>query len=208
MKDIKNISVERYAHTYLLQHPELFKDNIISSPLLNESSNVIDNNFKDYVLNALKNLKSKLKTLTIVVGNSNNSYGYSVYSGKAEAMQSGFGFMVISGYKIIYKDLSHPNKYIYIDLRDLSLHFENGSLISGITNDPYDLDDSKILTSFSLKDIVKDIKQIIEDVKEFADSVKGILDKLGEFEEDKDNINDDIDNINDEIDNIKDEITK
>jgi hypothetical protein len=131
----------------------------------------MDNNFKNYVLNALKNLKSKLKTLTIVVGNSNNSCGYSVYSGKTEAMESGYGFMSISGYKIIFKDLRHPNKYIYIDLRDLSLHFEDGSVISGTTNDLYDPDDSKVLISSSLKDIVKDIKQIIEDVKEFTDSV-------------------------------------
>jgi hypothetical protein len=171
MNNIKDISVERYAHKYLLQHPELLKDNIIPSDfvlntqLLNESSDVMDNNFKDYVLNALKNLKLKIKTLTIVVGNSNNSCGYSVYSGKAEAMESGYGCMGISGYKSIFKDLTHPNKYIYIDLRGLSFHFEDGSVISGIINDTYDPDDSKVLTSSSLKDIVKDIKQIIEDVK-------------------------------------------
>jgi hypothetical protein len=144
--------------------------------LLNESSE--DYNFKDYVLNALKNLKSKLKTLTIVVGNSNNSCGDSIYSGKTEALESGYGFMSISGYKIILKDLRHPNKYMSIDLRDLSLHFEDGSLSSGMTNHRYDPDDSKVLTSSSLKDSVKDIKQIIEDVKEFTDSVKDILDKL------------------------------
>jgi hypothetical protein len=46
---------ERYAYTYLLQHPELFKDNIIPSQLLNKSSNDMDKNFKDHVLNALKN---------------------------------------------------------------------------------------------------------------------------------------------------------
>jgi hypothetical protein len=155
MKNINNIKVERYAHTYLLQHPELFKDNIIPPKLLNESSNDMDNNFKDYALKAVKNLKSKLKTLTIVVGNSNTSCGYSVYSGKAEAMESGYGFMGISGFKIIFKDLRHPNNYIYIDLRDLSLHFEDGSVIRGTTNDP---DDSKVLTSSSLKVIIKDIK--------------------------------------------------
>jgi hypothetical protein len=103
MKDLNNISFERYANTYLFQHPELFKDNIIPSQLLNESSDLMDNNFKDYVLNELKNLKSKLKTLTMVVGNSNNSCGYSVCGGKAEAMESGYGFMGISGYKIIFQ---------------------------------------------------------------------------------------------------------
>jgi hypothetical protein len=35
------------------------------------------NEFKEYVLNALKQLRSKIKTLTIVVGNSNNYIGYS-----------------------------------------------------------------------------------------------------------------------------------
>jgi hypothetical protein len=156
----------------------------------------MDNNFKDYVLIALNNLKSKLKKLTIIVRNYNTSCGYSVYSGKAEAMESGYGFMGISDYKIIFKDLRHPNKYIYIDLRDLSLDFEDGSVISGTTNDPYDPDDSKVFTLSSLKDIVKNIKQLMEDVKEFTDSVKDILAKLDEFEEDTDDINDDIDDIN------------
>jgi peptidoglycan hydrolase CwlO-like protein len=114
--------------------------------------------------------------------------------------------MDISVYKIIFKDLRHSNKYIYIDLRDLSLHFEDGSIISGTTNDPYDSDDSKVLTSSSLKDIVKDIKQIIEYVKEFTENVKDILDKLDEFEENISDINDDIDNINGDISDINDDI--
>jgi ACT domain-containing protein len=33
------------------------------------------NEFKEYILNALKQLKSKMKTLTIVVDNSNNYTG-------------------------------------------------------------------------------------------------------------------------------------
>jgi hypothetical protein len=64
---MNNITVKRYAHTYLLQHPELFKDNIIPSELESYNIDTIDNNFKDYVINALKHLKSKLKTLTIGV---------------------------------------------------------------------------------------------------------------------------------------------
>jgi hypothetical protein len=78
------------------------------------------NEFKEYVLNALKQLKSKMKTLTIVVGNSNNYTGYSVLSGKSEAVESGYGFMDIVGYKIIFKWLKYPNRYIYIDIRDLT----------------------------------------------------------------------------------------
>jgi hypothetical protein len=36
------------------------------------------NEFKEYVLNVLKDLYSKKKTLTIVVSNSNNYTGYSI----------------------------------------------------------------------------------------------------------------------------------
>jgi hypothetical protein len=41
------------------------------------------NEFKEYVLNDLKQLRSKMKTLTIVIDNSNNSTGYSLLSGKS-----------------------------------------------------------------------------------------------------------------------------
>jgi hypothetical protein len=81
-------------------------------PNLNNSTTDYDPNFKNYVLKALTNIKSKLKTLTIVVGNSNNYMGYSVLSGKSGAIESGFGFIGITGYKIIFKWLKYPNKYI------------------------------------------------------------------------------------------------
>jgi hypothetical protein len=61
------------------------------------------NEFKEYVTNALKQLKSKMMTLTIVVGNSNYYTCYSVSSGKSKAVESGYGFMGIVGYKIIFK---------------------------------------------------------------------------------------------------------
>jgi hypothetical protein len=44
-----------------------------------------------------------MKTLTIIVGNSNNDIGYSILSGKSEAVESGFGFMDIEGYKVLFK---------------------------------------------------------------------------------------------------------
>jgi vacuolar-type H+-ATPase subunit I/STV1 len=53
--------------------------------------------FEEYVLNPLKQLTSKMKTLTIVVDNSNNYTGYSILSGKSEAVESGYGFMRILG---------------------------------------------------------------------------------------------------------------
>jgi hypothetical protein len=101
--------------------------------------------FKEYVLNALKQLKSKMKTLIIVVGNSNNYTGYSSLSGKSEAVESGYGFMGIIGYKINFKWLKYPNKYISIYIRDLTLHFNDETVISGPTHDRYHPDDSKVL---------------------------------------------------------------
>jgi hypothetical protein len=64
-----------------------------------------------------------MKTLAIVVGNSNNYAGYSILSGKSEAVESGFGFNHIEGYKILFKWLRYRNRNMYIDLRDLSIHF-------------------------------------------------------------------------------------
>jgi hypothetical protein len=52
--------------------------------------------------------------------------------------------MEIVNYKVIFKWLKYPNRYIYIDLPDLSIHFDDGTVISGTTTDPYDPDDSKI----------------------------------------------------------------
>jgi hypothetical protein len=40
------------------------------------------NEFKESVLNSLKQLRSKIKGITIVVGNSNSYTGYSVLTGK------------------------------------------------------------------------------------------------------------------------------
>jgi hypothetical protein len=69
--------------------------------------------FKKYILKALKHLQSKMKTLTIVGGNSNNYTRYSVLSGKSNAVKSGYDCMGIVGYKIIFKWLKYPNSYIY-----------------------------------------------------------------------------------------------
>jgi hypothetical protein len=44
-----------------------------------------------------------MKTLPIVVGNSSNYTSYSVLSGKSEAVESGFGFLGIVNYKVIFK---------------------------------------------------------------------------------------------------------
>jgi hypothetical protein len=154
-------TIQRFVNNYVLQHPEEFEQEDITIPNLNNSTIDNDPNFKNYVFNALKNIKSKLIKLTRVVGNSNNYTGYSVLSGKSEAIESGFGFIGITGYKIIFKRLKYPIRYIYIDLRNLTLHFEDRNVISVTTNDPDDPDDSKVLTSNSLTDIINDIKKIV-----------------------------------------------
>jgi ribonuclease HII len=66
----------------------------------------------------------------------------------------------------------YPNRYIYIDIRDLTLHFEDGTVISGTTHDPYDLDDSKVLTPGALTEIFKNIKEIVDSIKDIIENAK------------------------------------
>jgi hypothetical protein len=65
-----------------------------------------------------------MKILTIVVGNSNNYSGYSTLSGKSEAVESGLGFIDLVGLKNIFKWFKYPNRYIYINIRDLTFHLK------------------------------------------------------------------------------------
>jgi hypothetical protein len=119
-----------------------------------------------------------MKTLTIVVGNSNNYTGYSSLSGKSEAVDSGYGFMGIVGYKIIFKWLTYPNRYIYIDIRDLTLHFADETVISGAIHDPNDHDDSKVLTSGALKEIFNKIKEVVDSIRDIVDGTKDLAESL------------------------------
>jgi hypothetical protein len=95
-----------------------------------------------------------MKTLTIIVGNSHKHTSYSILLGKLEACESRFGFMRIESDKGIFKWLRYPNRYMYIDLSDLSIHFLDGTVISGTTDGRYNADDTKVLTSGSLTDII------------------------------------------------------
>jgi hypothetical protein len=72
---MKNATIQRFVNNCVLQHPEEFEQDDIIIPNLNNSPIDNDPNFKNYVINALKNIKSKLKTLTIGIGNSNNKHG-------------------------------------------------------------------------------------------------------------------------------------
>jgi hypothetical protein len=119
-----------------------------------------------------------MKTLTIVVGNSNNYTGYSVLSGKSEAVESGYGFMGIVCYKIIFKLLKYPNWFIYIDIRDLTLHFDDETVISGTTHDHYDPDGSKVLTSGALKEIFNKIKEMVDSIRDIVDEAKDLAESI------------------------------
>jgi hypothetical protein len=50
-----------------------------------------------------------MKMLTIVIGNFNNYTGEFALSGKLDAAESGFCFMGIVGFKIIFNWLKYPN---------------------------------------------------------------------------------------------------
>jgi hypothetical protein len=94
-----------------------------------------------------------MKTLNLLVGNSKGYIGYSILLGKSEAVESDYGFMGIVGFKIIFKWLKYPNMYIYIDIRNLTLHFKDEIVISGTTHISYDPDDSYVLISGRLTQI-------------------------------------------------------
>jgi hypothetical protein len=78
--------------------------------------------------------------------------------------------MGIVGYKIIFKWLKYPNRYIYIDIRDLTLHFDDETVISGTTYDPYDPDDSKVLTSGALTEVFNKIKEEVDSIRDLINS--------------------------------------
>lgn len=98
-------------------------------------------------MNALTKLKSKKKTLTNVVDNSNNYISHSILSGKSETFESGFGFIGIGGDKVLLYWVRFPNQYIYIDLTDISIHFLEGTVFSGTTDNIYGPDNIKVLKS-------------------------------------------------------------
>jgi methyl-accepting chemotaxis protein len=139
-------------------------------------------------------MKIKMKTLTIVLGNSNNDTGYSVLSGKSEVVESSFGFMGIVGFKIIFKLLQYLNWYIKYDIRDLTLHVEDRTVKSGTTHDSYDPDDSKVLTSCSFNTDVNKIKEIVDRIRNIVRNTKDIVDSIEKITQ---NIKDTSKNMND-----------
>jgi hypothetical protein len=86
--------------------------------------------------------------------------------------------MGIVGFKIIFKGLKYPNRYIYIDIRDLTLHFEDGTVISGTTHDPSDPDDTKVLTPGALTQIFQKIKEIVDNIRDIVDGAKDIVESI------------------------------
>jgi hypothetical protein len=149
--------VRKIISDYVLSHREEFprEDNQTQTEQVND----IDIESREYILNTLKNLKSKKKMLTIVVGNSNNHTGYLIISGKSEEVESAFGFIGLEGYKVLFKWPLHPNMDIYVDLRNRIIRFLDGTVLSVTTKKPYDPDNTKALISGSLTDIINKIKK-------------------------------------------------
>jgi hypothetical protein len=77
------MNLRTFVNSYIIENLDWFpKEEEIPTPIMPD----VDAIFKEYVWNTLKNIKSKMKTLTIVVGNSNNYADYSVVSGKSEVV--------------------------------------------------------------------------------------------------------------------------
>jgi hypothetical protein len=93
--------VRRIISDYVLAHPEEFSSEDYQTQ--DEQSNDDNTEFNEYVLNALKNLKSKMKTLSIIIRNLNNYGSYSILSSKSETVKLCFGFMDIEDYKGLFK---------------------------------------------------------------------------------------------------------
>jgi hypothetical protein len=72
--------------------------------------------------------------------------------------------MGIKDYKLLFKWLRYHNRSLNIDLRNISVHFLDGTVISRPNDDPSDPDYTKILTSSSMTDIRNKIKEIIDEV--------------------------------------------
>jgi methyl-accepting chemotaxis protein len=86
--------------------------------------------------------------------------------------------MGIEGYKIIFKWLKYPNRYIYIDIRDLTLHFDDETVISDTTHDQYDPDDSKVLTSGDLTEIFNKKKEVIDSIPDIEEGAKDLAESI------------------------------
>jgi hypothetical protein len=86
--------------------------------------------------------------------------------------------MGIVGFKIIFKLLKYPNRYIYIDIRDLTLQFDDETVISDTTHDPYDPDDSKVLTPGALTQIFQKIKEKVDSIRDIVDGAKDLAESI------------------------------
>jgi hypothetical protein len=119
------------------------------------------------------------------------------------------------GYQILYKWLRYPKRYMYIDLRDLHIHFFDENEISGTTDDPYDPNNANVLTSDSLtgiinqiKEIIHQVKEILIDIKEIAQNIKDILQTRKDLKDRSNNNEEKIeeqDNMNEQQDETLDE---
>jgi hypothetical protein len=119
-----------------------------------------------------------MKTFALVVSNSYRCTDYSLFSRKSEAVESGFSLMDIKGYKVLFKWLRNPNRRMYIELIDLYIHFLDGTVISGTTDETYDHDNRKVLALGSSIDLLNEIKETIDDAKAIINNLEKITQNI------------------------------
>jgi hypothetical protein len=95
------VAVRSITSDYVLAYPEEFPREDNQAQEISQVNDDLEG--RECILNALKNLKLKTKTLTIVINNSNNYISFSILSGKSEEAESGFDFMTIEEYKLLFK---------------------------------------------------------------------------------------------------------
>jgi hypothetical protein len=87
------MTLRRLVNSFVIENLDEFpKEEIpVSMTVINEDDTV----FKKYILNSLEKRKSKMITLILIVGNTNNYTGYSVFSDQSEAVELGYEFGVL-----------------------------------------------------------------------------------------------------------------
>jgi hypothetical protein len=68
--------------------------------------------------------------------------------------------------------------YIYIDIRDLTLHFVEETVILDTTHDSYDPNDIKILTPDAFKLIFNKIKENVDYIRDLEENPRDITESI------------------------------
>jgi hypothetical protein len=112
------MTLRRFINSFVIETLNEFPKEEISVSMT--ATNEDDTVFKKYLLNSLKKRKSKMKTLTIRVCNSNNKACYSVFSDQSEAVELGYEFGDIEDSNLLFKWERYLNRY-FISIFEISL---------------------------------------------------------------------------------------